>query len=104
MPRCASRMNAVLPSMLSWRNWSMFVTWLAAQYFPNHIVLSAGARKVAINLGVARSNSSWLPLHCIGRQSVLLLPRRPVLLYFRRSFCIFGMDSICRSEKGNSSK
>ena len=76
----------------------MFVTWLATQYFPNHIVLSAGARNVAVNLLVARSNGSWFP-HCI-----CLLLRRPVLLYFRRSFCIFGMDSMNRSKKGNSSK
>jgi hypothetical protein len=79
----------------------MFVTWLATQYFPNHIGLSAGTRKFAINLVVARRNSSWLPLHCIRRHSVWLLLRRPVLLYFRRSFCIFGMDSICRSEEGD---
>jgi len=86
--------------MLSWQ-WvsvTMFVTWLATQYFPNHVVLSAGTRNVAINLDVARRNSSWL-LHCI-----CLLLRRPVLLYFRRSFCIFGMDSINRSKKRDSSK
>jgi hypothetical protein len=96
----------VLPSMLSWGNWfcvTRFVTWLVTQYFPNHIVLSAGTRKVAINLAVARRNSSWLS-HCIGRQSVWLLLKRPVLLYFRRSFCIVGMDSIYRSKKGDSSK
>src|SRR5262249_30097114 len=92
-------------SMLSWQ-WvsvTMFVTWLATQYFPNHVVLSAGTRNVAINLDVARRNSSWLP-HCIGRQSVWLLLTRAVLLYFRRSFCIFGMDSINRSKKRDSSK
>jgi hypothetical protein len=108
-----SWMNAVLPSMLSWANWicvTRFATWLVTQYFPNHIVLSAGTRKLAINLVVARRNSSWLP-HCIGRQSVCigrqsvgLLLKRPILLYFRRSFCIFGMDSTYRSEKGDSSK
>jgi hypothetical protein len=94
------------PAMLSWRSWcwvTRFVTWLATQYFTNHIVLSAGTRNVAINLDVARSSSSWLP-HCIGRQSVWLFLKRPVLLYFRWSFSIFGMASRSRPKKGDSSK
>jgi hypothetical protein len=36
----------------SW--WSMFVTWVVIQYFPNDIVASAGTRDVAINLIMAR--------------------------------------------------
>ena len=85
--------------MLSSRHYGrMFVTRLATQYFPNHIVLSAGTRNSVIDLDVARFASPRLP-HCI-----CLLLRRPVLLYFRRSFCIFGMNSINRSKKGDSSK
>jgi len=91
------------PFMLSWRNWIGVTNWLVTQYFPDHIVLSAGTRNFAINLVVARSSGSWLP-HCIGRQSVWALLTRPVLLYFRRSFCIFGMDSINCSKKETSSE
>jgi hypothetical protein len=49
-----------------------FVTWLATQYFPNHIFLSARTRNVAINLDVARSSSSWFP-HSIGGQNGALV-------------------------------